>query len=286
MKKQLVRLLGTTTTGSEAKLDAADPEFPVHSGAFTTNTSGQYLKTRQPRSEAPVKTPAVRAGRPFESTFLGQILASEAAFAGRHQTQLSLVALELDPVCSDGPGDLQFEHWLGIQVRQEDIIVRNDRGGFVLLLRATGLDGARSMATRVCRRAATELAGLWGAQPVRLRAGCASLEACGHDPHALVALAERRLRLAQETESLSVVGGSPLCLVPGPSTEDGDPSPPLEEVIRHTARLIERLPHQLQVVLALRHQLECSFQEIAAYLDVSEAEASELYGRALAALGT
>lgn len=285
MTRQVIRLLGAKAVQSEEEGNTAGPGSSLHMGASTANVSGQFPKIDHygPHTSAPA--PVMPAGRPFEATYLAQILASEAAFARRHHTQLSLVVLELDCQSPDDPDELRFAHWLSDQVRQEDLIVKGERRGFIVVLRGTGLEGARTMATRLCLSASRDRVAFATTETPRLRAGCASLESCGSDPQALVAFAERRLRLAQDTESMAIVGDSSLsCLVTTPSTQGDDAGVRLERVVRHTARAIERLPHELQVVLALRYQLECPFDEIAAYLDVSEMAAQELHDRALAAL--
>jgi hypothetical protein len=193
---------------------------------------------------------------------------------------------------------------MGDQIRVEDMLARYGGEEFVIVLRETPIAGAEALAERI-RRAVAEAQIISGkhALSVTLSAGCASLACTGNaNVDELVQLADRRLYLAKQQGRNRVVGAAPrLRTIPAPAA----PAPavtttpvsarPLAETeaaqaeshptrqvnrLERLALAFEALPRELKLVVGLHHQESCSFAEIAAILDSTEAHVEELYRRA------
>jgi diguanylate cyclase (GGDEF)-like protein len=232
----------------------------------------------------------------FGRAYLRDRLDAELAFAERHRVELSLVVFEVDGFHSlleahgfdAGDEVLRSVARLSLdQVRREDVVARARQGQFAILLRGASLKSAQALAERLRRMIAqTELAANVRAT---ISAGCASV-ACLTEPSAdaLLDLAGRRLTLAKSAGQNCVVGRPQLSVA-------GEAEPLLEasqiESARaeleeeQTASAIDTLPESQQLVLALRCQEECSFDEIALVLDMNPRQAQRLYLDALQALG-
>ena len=134
---------------------------------------------------------------------------------------------------------------------------------------------------------------------VTLSAGCASLACTGSaDVDELVQLADRRLYLAKQEGRNRVVGAAPrLRTIPAPppaapaaASRAVSLKPEVAPAAPHPASRVnqldrlasafEALPRELKLVVGLHHQENCSFAEIAAILDSTEANVAELYRRA------
>jgi len=233
--------------------------------------------------------------RVYNRRHLEQHLAAELAFAERHCSAISLILIDLDrfKLVNDEhghpAGDLvlvRVAELISAQIRVEDMLARYGGEEFIIVLRETPIAGAEVLAERI-RRAVLEASieiGAGQSLAVTLSAGCASL-ACsaGADPAELVEIADRRLYLAKQQGRNRVIGAAARPRsIPAPpasaSTEDEPPAPvhPVERM----ARAFDALSRELQLVIGLRYQEECSFAEIAAVLGITEQHAQLLYEQA------
>ncbi len=242
------------------------------------------------RAGESVEPSSGRFERVLPAGHLREVVRSEAAFAKRHRTGLSLLMVEPESTPTERsttdvartPDPIAV--WLNAHVRREDLILDAGRGRYVLVLRATDLEGAYALAERICRLSQAVVMPAVAGGVLRLRAGCASLACAHHDAEALVDLAARRLRLAQERRCQTVVAGQTLCRCLARGSGSAEEAETWACVVRHTATTIESVPPEFQAVLALRHQEEQTFAEIGAYFEITEDEARDVYEEALAAL--
>jgi two-component system cell cycle response regulator len=243
----------------------------------------------------------------YNRRHLEQHLAAELAFAERHATSISLILLDIDrfKAVNDDyghpAGDQVLERVaaiMGEQIRVEDMLARYGGEEFVIVLRETPITGAEALAERIRRAVAEakiELSGVHSIQ-VTLSAGCASLACTGNAKlDELVQLADRRLYLAKQQGRNRVVGAGPrLRTIPAPAGStlpalhlpaseavpaERHPTSQVNEVDR-MARAFEALPRELKLVVGLHHQESCSFAEIAAILESTEARVEQLYRQA------
>jgi two-component system, cell cycle response regulator len=244
----------------------------------------------------------------YNRRHLEQHLAAELAFAERHATSISLILLDIDRFKAVNDeyghpaGDQVLERVaavMGEQIRVEDMLARYGGEEFVIVLRETPIAGAEALAERIRRAVAEvgiEISGVHSLR-VTLSAGCASLACTGNaNVDELVQLADRRLYLAKQQGRNRVVGAAPrLRTIPSPAPASTVPAVdlPASEVApaeRHPgsqvnqldrmARAFEALPRELRLVVGLHHQENCSFAEIAAILESTEANVAELYRQA------
>jgi diguanylate cyclase (GGDEF)-like protein len=158
--------------------------------------------------------------RVYNRRYLTQHLASELAFAERHETSLSIILLDIDhfKAVNDDHGHQAGDRVLetvaalaAAQIRTEDVIARYGGEEFMIVLRGTPVVGAEVLAERVRRQVsqtAIEIAG-GPALHVTLCAGCASLECTGgiHIDE-LIRLADQRLYRAKGAGRNRVVGSA------------------------------------------------------------------------------
>lgn len=232
--------------------------------------------------------------------YLSQHLASELAFAERHGTSISVVLLDIDNFKSinDVHGHPVGDHVLtaiaaiaAAQIRTEDVVARYGGEEFMIVLRETPVAGAEALAERIRRAVAETLIEPPGGAPFRvtLSAGCASLSCTrGSSIGELIQLADRRLYLAKARGRNLVVGrcrGSS-SLRSLPATHAGIEEHPSSRVqpMEGLAHAFDILPVELRTIVGLHYQERCSFAEIAAILDISEAQARELFQAAMARL--
>jgi two-component system, cell cycle response regulator len=240
----------------------------------------------------------------YNRRHLEQHLAAELAFAERHDSSISVILLDLDHFkqINDGhghlSGDLVLERVAQLvtsQIRTEDMLARYGGEEFIIVLRETPIAGAEVLAERIRRVvAAAKIAVATGHElAVTLSAGCASL-ACtsGAEVEQLVQTADRRLYMAKQQGRNRVVGATPRLrsIPPAAVAEPEQPAPiesePPSQVhrVERLARAFEALPQELQLVVGLRCQEDCTFAEIAEILGCSERQVSELYQQAQALL--
>jgi diguanylate cyclase (GGDEF)-like protein len=244
--------------------------------------------------------------RVYNRRHLEQHLAAELAFAERHGSSISLILLDIDRFKEVNDrhghlaGDLVLERVAKLitsQIRVEDMLARYGGEEFIIVLRETPVGGAEVLAERIRRavaEAAIELSPDQTLQ-VTLSAGCASL-ACVTSAGAaqLLEIADRRLYLAKQQGRNRVVGALPrLRSIPPPPVEGrADVAPEAQELeppsqvhkLERMARAFEELPEELQLVVGLHLQENCSFAEIATILDSTEEQVCALYERARAQL--
>jgi diguanylate cyclase (GGDEF)-like protein len=244
--------------------------------------------------------------RVYNRRHLEQHLAAELAFAERHGSSISLILLDIDRFKEVNDrhghlsGDLVLERVAKLitgQIRVEDMLARYGGEEFIIVLRDTPIGGAEVLAERIRRavaEAAIDLSPELSLQ-VTLSAGCASL-ACASSGGAgqLIEIADRRLYLAKQQGRNRVVGALPrLRSVPPPGFDaqpviESEPSqsePPSQvHKVEGLARAFRELPEELQLVVGLRLQENCSFAEIASILDSSEERVRALYEQARALL--
>lgn len=237
--------------------------------------------------------------RVYNRRYLSEHLAAEIAFAERHHTSISIVLLDIDSFKQVNDrhghqvGDQVLERVAAIaaeQIRTEDVVARYGGEEFMVVLRATPVSGAEALAERV-RRAVAEkvmVAPDGTAFHVTLSAGCAALSCTGQGSLGeLIQLADRRLYLAKEQGRNRVVGGAPrLSSVPPPAPSGAGADEPVSSAkpIASLARAFDSLPESLRLIVGLHYQERCSFAEIAAITDMSEARVQEQFETALGLL--
>jgi two-component system, cell cycle response regulator len=237
--------------------------------------------------------------RVYNRRYLVQHLATELAFAERHQTSISIVLLDIDRFKQVNDehghqtGDQVLERVAGIvaaQVRTEDVVARYGGEEFMVVLRETPVGGAEVLGERI-RRAVAETVITTSdgdALQVTLSAGCASLSCTGGRRLAdLIQVADRRLYQAKDQGRNRVVGaGRRLASIPPPivpELADGEPVSSTKPV-DGLARAFDALPEPLRIVVGLHFQERCSFAEIAAITDTSEDRVHEMFQAALSKL--
>lgn len=241
----------------------------------------------------------------YNRRHLEQHLASELAFAERHDSSISVILLDLDHFkrINDKHGHLSGDvvlervaELVASQIRTEDMLARYGGEEFIIVLRQTPIAGAEVLAERIRRAVAAASIPVSPEQAlaVTLSAGCASL-ACtgGADVEQLIQTADRRLYMAKQQGRNCVVGATPrLRSIPPPAATSLEPptealqTEPPSQVYRveRLARAFDALPEELQLVVGLRCQESCTFAEIAAILGCSEQRVLELYQQARARL--
>ncbi|MEO8183389.1 MAG: diguanylate cyclase [Deltaproteobacteria bacterium] len=233
--------------------------------------------------------------RVYNRRHLEQHLAAELAFAQRHSSAISLILVDLDcfKLVNDQhghpAGDLVLERvaeLMSAQIRVEDMLARYGGEEFIIVLRQTSIGGAEVLAERIRRAVAEASIDIGGGQEltVTLSAGCASLEcSSGSDPAELVQIADRRLYLAKQQGRNRVIGAAArLRSIPPPPAQTGSEFEPPSQVhqVERMARAFDALSEQLQLVVGLRYQEDCSFAEIAAVLGITEQHVQQLYEQA------
>lgn len=247
----------------------------------------------------------------YNRRHLEQHLAAELAFAERHQSSISVILLDLDHFKQINDehghplGDVVLERVAEVvasQIRTEDVLARYGGEEFIIVLRETPLGGAEVLAERIRRAVAAHRIPLSAERAllVTLSAGCASL-ACtgGAGVEQLIQIADRRLYMAKQQGRNRVMGATPrLRSIPPPAagsssqtelpaasqtelTAASEMEPPSQVYrVERLARAFDDLPRELQLVVGLRCQENCSFAEIAAILGCGEQRVLELYREA------
>jgi diguanylate cyclase (GGDEF)-like protein len=242
--------------------------------------------------------------RVYNRRHLEQHLAAELAFAERHSSSISLILLDIDcfKAVNDRHGhlvgDLVLERVAEVisgQIRVEDMLARYGGEEFIIVLRETPVGGAEVLAERIRRAVAEASIEISPEQTlsVTLSAGCASL-ACASSMGAgqLLEIADRRLYLAKQQGRNRVIGALPRLRSIPPVAAQTDVAPEPQELeppsqvhkIERMARAFEELSEQLQLVVGLYLQENCSFAEIATILDSTEEQVVALYEQARAQL--
>jgi len=238
--------------------------------------------------------------RVYNRRHLEQHLAAELAFAERHGSSISLILLDIDRFKEVNDrhghlaGDLVLERVadaISGQIRVEDMLARYGGEEFIIVLRETPVGGAEVLAERIRRAVAEAAIEISPDQSLRvtLSAGCASL-ACASSAGAgqLLEIADRRLYLAKQQGRNRVIGALPrLRSIPPPPVEappelvpqEAEPPSQVHKVDR-MARAFEELSAELQLVVGLHFQENCSFAEIATILDSTEEQVRALYEQA------
>jgi diguanylate cyclase (GGDEF)-like protein len=145
----------------------------------------------------------------YNRHYFSSQLATEIAFAQRHNTELSLLILDVDffKRINDTLGHLAGDHvlkslsaLLNEQLRKEDVFARYGGEEFVVLLRGVPISGAAVLAERL-RRAAEAKRLSFGDRSfaITVSIGCAALTCCNrHDPESLIQRADGRLYKAKQ----------------------------------------------------------------------------------------
>lgn len=144
----------------------------------------------------------------FNREYFDGRLATEIAYATRHETQLSLLMLDVDhfKLVNDDFGHqvgdaalVKLVETVRTKLRVEDVFCRYGGEEFAAILRTTDLDAASCVAERI-RQATTAIdLRIDGKRvPITVSIGCASLVCCTESvPMELVAVSDRRLYLAK-----------------------------------------------------------------------------------------
>lgn len=186
---------------------------PRVSFRFSLASSAEERVMRQ-LYESSVKDPMTQV---FNRQYFDAQLTSELSFALRHNTELSLLVVDIDffKKVNDTYGHLAGDAVLRSvaeilqgQLRTEDTLARYGGEEFVVLLRGIALGDAIRAAERL--RAAIEKAPIqYGTQavPVTLSIGCASVADCTEpSPEVLIEAADQRLYSAKRSGRNRVVG--------------------------------------------------------------------------------
>ncbi|HVU05662.1 MAG TPA: GGDEF domain-containing protein [Polyangiaceae bacterium] len=152
----------------------------------------------------------------YNRHFLKERLATEVAYAARHNSQTAVVMFDVDhfkkvnDTYGHPAGDAVLKTVSATthrMLRTEDILARYGGEEFVLLLRGVGLTGAAKAGERL-RRAIEASTTTTGGEVIRVTVsvGCATA-ACAErlDPDAIVSIADRRLYLAKKSGRNRVV---------------------------------------------------------------------------------
>ncbi|HEX7671221.1 MAG TPA: GGDEF domain-containing protein [Polyangiaceae bacterium] len=152
----------------------------------------------------------------YNREYFGERLKSEVAYSIRHQTELSLVLLDVDhfkkvnDTYGHPAGDallIATVAALSRTLRTEDVVARYGGEEFAVILRGIALAPAITVAERL--RGLVETARVPnGEESIRctISAGCASLACCdAPNGEALIAIADRRLYVAKRTGRNRVV---------------------------------------------------------------------------------
>jgi len=155
----------------------------------------------------------------YNRKYVGERLASEVAYANRHETALSLAMLDLDHFkrVNDTFGHLAGDVVLRAvvaqaakSIRAEDALARYGGEEFVVLVRGIDLQNVGVMAERI-RRNVEQFSIPWDSRAIQttVSIGVASLSECGPKATAetLVALADKRLYEAKAGGRNRVRGG-------------------------------------------------------------------------------
>jgi two-component system cell cycle response regulator len=153
----------------------------------------------------------------FNRRHFNHRLASELAFARRHETELAMTLFDIDhfkrinDTYGHTTGDMVLRKVADVcrkELRAEDFFARYGGEEFVVLLRQEGLEEAKIVADRIRRRVAEAPIAVDGKNlKVTISVGCASLRALnGAGSNALVEAADRCLYAAKESGRNRVVG--------------------------------------------------------------------------------
>jgi diguanylate cyclase (GGDEF)-like protein len=156
--------------------------------------------------ESSVRDPLTQA---YNRQYFSSRIQGELAYAIRHETELSLLLLDIDyfKKINDGHGHLagdavlkEVARRMREQLRSEDVLARYGGEEFVILLRSIPLDGAALAGERLRRNVSAKPVDFEGTQiPVTISIGAASLTCCETaSANDLVAVADRRLYKAKD----------------------------------------------------------------------------------------
>lgn len=236
----------------------------------------------------------------YNRRYLSKHLASELAFAERHQAAVSVILIDIDHFkkVNDDHGHLVGDSVLRrvaaiakTQIRTEDMVARFGGEEFIVVLRQTPVAGAVALAGRIRSAVEKEEFSLQegGSLKITLSAGCASLACLDQkDADSLIGLADKRLYAAKNQGRNRVVGALPADAkqLQGSGLADAGVEPPsLPEValvsrvarVGQFARAYEALVPQQQMILGLYYQEECNLGEIAAILEKPEADVTLIF---------
>lgn len=155
--------------------------------------------------ESSVKDPLTQV---FNRQYFAGQIASELSFAVRHQTDLSLLLVDIDHFkhVNDTYGHLAGDDVLKLvakrlllQLRTEDVLARYGGEEFVVLLRGINLIDAGRAGERLRAAVTASAADFHGVPiPVTISVGCASLKCCEDpSPDVLIQIADGRLYRAK-----------------------------------------------------------------------------------------
>ncbi len=159
--------------------------------------------------------------------FFVERLASEIAFARRHPSPVSILALDIDHFknvndeLGHAAGDtvlVAIDAVLRESMRQEDIVARVGGEEFVALLRGTDEGGACTVAERLrCAVAAHEISCDGKRVAVTVSIGCATVRGAGANSEAVMERADARMYVAKRAGRNRVVDRDESVRAPAPA---------------------------------------------------------------------
>ncbi len=200
---------------NEVLADGDVVQFGTHSCFRYTVTDGLHESLLRRLHESSTRDPLTGA---YNRRHFEERQREELAYALRHQTDLSLIMLDIDhfkrvnDTWGHPAGDAVIRHVAQVtpaQLRSEDVFARYGGEEFVVLLRATDLKGAVRVAERIRSSIEALSARFEGrALPATVSGGCASLSEGGErSGAALMSRADERLYRAKDSGRNRIVGG-------------------------------------------------------------------------------
>lgn len=215
--KDLGSLNGTYVNGDKLSLDRDLVDGDRISIGSTTVLKFSYTDNSEELYQRNLYESATRDALTgaFNKKFFTERMQSEFAYAHRHRSPLCLALLDIDffkkvnDTHGHPGGDAvlkAFASTVAKLVRTEDVFCRYGGEEFALILRATAMDVAKSLAERIRQKIEGEVVLFDGKQiAITCSLGIAEATSGMKDPEALITLADDRLYVAKQSGRNRVV---------------------------------------------------------------------------------